>query len=61
MNREGHNAGWVESTLSLRSKHCSCADRREKPSCAQQYVVLRDLGVHKSNISKLRMMTKENI
>lgn len=43
------------------SKHCSIAGKRGNPSCAQQYVVLGDLGVHKTSINKSGMMTTENL
>lgn len=41
--------------------YLSIAGKRGNPSCAQRYVVLGDLGVHKTSISKSGMMITENL
>lgn len=47
------------SSVSNGQNCCIQAGWRQKPSFAQQYVVLEDLGVQKSSSNKLQMMTKE--
>lgn len=50
---------WSKS-VSNGQNRCTHAGWRQKPFFACQYIVLGDLGVHKSTMDKLRMMTKRN-